>query len=206
MSAQAELGVRWAAAAGHEQAREVLRMAALRELRERGARNVSMRGLAASLNISPMTAYRYYADKEELFRDLKSEISARFTDALRSGIVHSAEPREQLYGAGAAYLEFAIANEHEYRLMFDEWLGDIEFRPEGALQSALSWQLLIDLLRQLNSGADDAELNGVGHVIWAALHGLAMLHLAGRVRLQPPVTTTAACQLEMLLGLTGGLQ
>ncbi|MCW4461197.1 TetR/AcrR family transcriptional regulator [Sphingomonas sp. BT-65] len=178
-----------------------MRAAALRELRERGARNVSMRGLAASLNISPMTAYRYYADKEELFRDLKSEISTRFTDALRAGTETSGEPRAQLYGAGVAYLEFAIANEHEYRLMFDEWLGDIEFRPEGALQNALSWQLLIDLLRRLNPGADDAELNGIGHVIWAALHGLAMLHLAGRVRLQPPVTKTAARQLEMLLGL-----
>lgn len=176
-------------------------MAALRELRERGARNVSMRGLAASLNISPMTAYRYYSDKEELFRDLKSEISAQFSNALRAGTERKAEPRAQLYGAGIAYLEFAIANEHEYRLMFDEWLGDIEFRPEGALQNAASWRLLIDLLRQLKPGADDLELNGIGHVIWAALHGLAMLHLAGRVRLQPPVTTTAASQLHMLLGL-----
>jgi AcrR family transcriptional regulator len=201
LSAQTELGTRWAAAAGHDQAREVLRMAALRELRERGARNVSMRGLAASLNISPMTAYRYYADKEELFRDLKSDISARFTDALRAGTERSAGPREQLYGAGAAYLEFAIANEHEYRLMFDEWLGDIELRPEGALQNALSWRLLIDLLRRLSPGTDEAKLNRIGHVIWAALHGLAMLHLAGRVQLQPPVATTAACQLEMLLGV-----
>lgn len=176
-------------------------MAALRELRKRGARNVSMRGLASSLNISPMTAYRYYADKEELFRDLKSDISARFTDALRAGTELSVEPREQLHGAGAAYLEFAIANEHEYRLMFDEWLGDMEFRPEGALQNALSWRLLIDLLRRLSPGTDDTALNGTGHVIWAALHGLAMLHLAGRVRLQPPIAKTAACQLDMLLSL-----
>lgn len=201
MSTGPELGAQWAAAAGHEQARAVLRAAALHELRERSARNLSMRGLAASLNISPMTAYRYYADKEELFRDLKSEISARFTDALRTGTERSSGHRAQLYSAGVAYLEFAIANEHEYRLMFDEWLGDVHFPPKLALQGAASWQLLVDLLRHLKPGADDIALVRTGHLIWAALHGLAMLHLSGRIRLEAPITSTAADQLELLLGL-----
>ncbi|WP_423602460.1 TetR/AcrR family transcriptional regulator [Sphingomonas sp. MS122] len=177
----------------------MLREAALREVRTSGARNVSMRGLAAALGISAMTAYRYYADKEKLFRDLKSEISERFTIALRAGAQATGNPLDRLRAVAVAYLEFAIAEENEYRLMFDEWLGEVEPWPKVPGEGVQSWHLLIGLIRSAMPGADDNRLVEVGQFLWAGVHGLAMLHLAGRIHLTPPIAATVEPHLDMLL-------
>ncbi|MGK6319472.1 TetR/AcrR family transcriptional regulator [Sphingomonas sp. DT-204] len=194
---------RWAVAADHDETRAVLRKAALDQVRAHGARNLSMRRLAASLGISAMTAYRYYADKEELLRDLKWEISGRFTAALRAGAGGHADPRARLRATAVAYLEFAIGHEHEYRLMFDEWLGDVAPQSDAPARQAASWHFLIDLLRPAIPGMDDARLTEVGYFVWSTVHGLAMLHLAGRARLDRPIAEAVRPQLEMLLSLIG---
>lgn len=186
--------------AGPDDARRKLREAALRQVRESGARNLSMRGLAATLGISAMTAYRYYPDKLALFKDLKTEISADFAQALQAAFAEAdADPARRLIAMAVAYLEFAIANEHAYRLMFDEWLGEREPDREGPPPDAPSWKLLLTLLAQLLPNADAPQLADKAHLLWATVHGMAMLHLAGRVPLGSPIGGAVQPQLQALL-------
>jgi AcrR family transcriptional regulator len=56
--------------------RERLCAAAERLFAERGANGVGMRQLAAELGVSPMTAYRYFKDKDEILATVRARISS----------------------------------------------------------------------------------------------------------------------------------
>lgn len=193
----------WVAGAGHEEARAMLRRAAFELIRRDGARNLSMRGLATSLGISAMTAYRYYVDKEELFRDLKHEIAAKFAAALKAGSDAASTPTEQLRCMAIAYLEYALEHEEDYRLLFDEWLGEIDRTSALPPADAPGWDLLISLVKRLNPRRDEKAVVRTAHLLWSTVHGLVMLHLAGRARLDPPVSHTVNPYLDMLLSTVG---
>src|SRR5690606_9753467 len=55
--------------------------AATRRFAEKGFEGVTMRAIATSLGVSPMTAYRYFAGKDELFAMVRREAFRRFADS-----------------------------------------------------------------------------------------------------------------------------
>lgn len=194
-----DLQARWHGAIDHDAARAVIREAAYALLLEQGPQNVSMRQIAAKIGISTMTAYGYYREKEELLLDLKSSIDAHFAAALQAGGAGVTDPRLRLRATGAAYMRFAKENERPYRLMFDAILSDKPPSERPAKKSMASWNLLIGLLMALAPRMAEAEMVELARFIWATLHGLAMLHLSGRLTLDEPVEIAAAPYLDLLL-------
>ena len=80
-----------------------------------------MRQLAAELGVSPMTPYRYFADKDAILAAVRARAFNRHAEALeaRLGGAARASRSSASNAVGQAYLDFALEHPEAYKLMFD---------------------------------------------------------------------------------------
>src|SRR5271154_2693270 len=69
-------------AAEISEVRDQLCVAAMRRFAEHGADGLTMRTLASDVGCSPMKAYRYFRDKDELIAAMRALAFDRFAEAL----------------------------------------------------------------------------------------------------------------------------
>jgi AcrR family transcriptional regulator len=167
-----------------ESFRERLCDAAMRMFAEEGYEAVTLRGLAEKLGCSHATPYRYFADKREIFAAVCALGFDRFADALERAARGVADPEQRLRAIGRAYFKFAMSEPHAYRIMFElrEPVGAPH--PHYKVKEMRSWQVqlqAVELAVQAGVLAGDPDL--VAHQMWAGIHGLVSLHLAGKLEL-----------------------
>lgn len=155
--------------------------AAARQYMRHGYAGVTMRELARVLEVSPMTPYRYYRDRDEILAAVRAAAFARFADALERAFGVKGDALRRSRAIGHAYLKFALDEPAAYRLMFDLTQPDETQYPELAAQSARARGLLArqvdDLLK---AGIVRGRREALQHTLWAAVHGVIVLHLAGK--------------------------
>jgi AcrR family transcriptional regulator len=150
---------------------------------EEGEAALSMRRLAAEVGCSPMAPYRHFADKEALVAAIRTQTCNRLADAL-DGVAKN--DRHRAADIGDAYVRFARENPAAYRLMFDLEQPDTAAYPELAVAAARARQSMSGYVRELvEAGVLVGDPVELGYVFWAAIHGLIVLDLAGRIPANP---------------------
>lgn len=148
---------------------------------EKGADNVSMRQIAAALGVSPMTPYRYFANREEILAEVRIRGFERFAALLEDA--YAATPGDAAARAGAAghaYVDFALANANTYRLMFGtHQQDDAGDAPLGRAVARARATLSVYGDGLIAAGMPEAEARAMEGLIWSALHGAVTLELAG---------------------------
>ena len=162
--------------------RETLCENATRLFAEHGYEGVTMRALATSLGCSPMTPYRYFKNKAEIFEAVRTSALSRFADAQEEAVKDVTEPAERLRALGYAYVRFATDEPHAYRIMFEL---DKEDRAASQGQEDLrGWKVMLGTIQgAVASGMMDGDPEIVAHLLWSAVHGLVALHLSGHLTL-----------------------
>jgi AcrR family transcriptional regulator len=155
-----------------------------------GYEGVTMRQLAEALGCSPKTPYRYFKDKADILATVRGQAFTRFADALEKARAGQRTAAEQGRAVAEAYLGFALKNPHAYRIMFDIDAPVDESHPElgPAAERAA---------RFITSGAEQMAAAGVigvdpqlfGWSMWAAIHGIVMLHQSGMLAHGPDYRT-----------------
>lgn len=159
---------------------------------EEGYRAVTLRSLAAALGVSPMTPYRYFENKEDLFAMVRTEAFRRFADAQRDAVRDVDEPEEALLRLGRAYVEFALREPNAYRIMFELRQAPAGTYPDLEAEQARAFSYLhrtVEAVLEAQGRGGDALRHA--HLMWAQVHGLVSLHLAEKLLL--------GCSLEDLL-------
>ena len=165
--------------------RERLVDAAERLFGQHGLEAVTMRQLAAELGVSPMTPYRYFADKDAILAAVRARAFNRHAEALELAFDAGSNPLERANAVGRAYLDFALGHPEAYKLMFDVKQPSADDYPELVAAGQRSRATMTAHLKQMIDGgvlSGDPAL--IGHMFWSALHGAIQLQLAGM--LQPP--------------------
>lgn len=148
---------------------------------ERGAEHVSMRQIAAGLGVSPMTPYRYFANREEMLAEVRIRGFERFAVLLEDA--YAATPGDasaKSAAAARAYVDFALANANTYRLMFGEHQqADTSDAPLGQAVARARATLSVYGDTLIRSGMAEAEARAMEGLIWSTLHGAVTLELAG---------------------------
>ena len=160
--------------------------AAERLFAEKGPEAVTMRQLAAELGVSPMTPYRYFQDKDDILAAVRTNGFTQFADALETARAGSGNARAKGAAVGEAYVSFAFAHPHTYKLMFDLNQPMEEAYPEliaagrRARENMSAW--VKDLVA---AGEMKGDPEQIGAMFWAATHGVVVLEMAGKL---PPGT------------------
>jgi AcrR family transcriptional regulator len=156
---------------------------ALREVRDRGSDELSLRRLATTLGVSPSAAYNHFADKDALLKDVgrcgHDALDERMASAtaLHTGRSNAAAVA-RFRALGEAYVAFALEDPHLFRLTFSPLCfadgGDVDSGPFQRLSDSLDDLETRGLLRA--GIRDNLDL-----AVWSAVHGLCLLALEGAV-------------------------
>lgn len=145
-------------------------------LEESGQTALSLRAVARRAGVSPAAPYRHYADREALvaavaavgYRDLAARLAAAHP---------SPSTPEEMISVAIAYVRFALERPALFRIMFGEPC-DRDNDERVAATTAVSLYLR-EIVERSFPQADDAE--ALATAIWALVHGLAFLHLDGKL-------------------------
>jgi AcrR family transcriptional regulator len=146
---------------------------------EEGPGAVTMRRIASAIGCGTMTAYRYFANKEQIITAVRTRGLHRFSEALERALDTPGDGRTRSRAVRDAYIAFARENTATYRLMFEYPETD---RDDPAYRDAHArmWRTVAAHVEvMIAEGVVAADPAILGHQIWAALHGAVMLEIAG---------------------------
>lgn len=142
--------------------------------------------------MSPMTPYRYFENKEELFAMVRMEAFRRFADAQRDAVAGIDNPNDALWVLGKAYVSFALDEPDAYHIMFELLQAPAGTYPELEAEQARAFSYLHEAVESgVSAGRMDGDPLQRAHLLWAQVHGLVSLHLAGKL--------VMGCSLEKLV-------
>lgn len=162
--------------------RERLIDAAERLFAEKGLEAVSLRQLASELEVSPMTPYRYFKDKDEMLAAVRTRGFDRFAEGLETAYAIPGTAVDRAAAVADAYVAFAFGHPAAYALMFDlcdPHLADYPDLVRASERAEKTMTAYIRLLIAEGQAAGDPVL--LAHAFWAAIHGLVMLKLSGKL-------------------------
>jgi AcrR family transcriptional regulator len=149
--------------------RQTILSAAVKGLAHRGIRDLSLRNLAASLNLAPNAIYRYFSDRSALEDALANEAARQLELALRKA-AGGCEPVTAIRKMSSAYIKFARDNRHLYELMMSPHAPEHD---ATFLQSL--WTFTVEQVQRI-VGSNRAAQASVA--LWAFLHGAVALEAA----------------------------
>lgn len=147
---------------------------------------VTLRKVADAIEYSPAAIYKYFRDKEEMVRALADEDVAHMLAAFQPSLKEK-NPVERVRSFGLAYMNLALEQPNHYRLMFmtpllvqqgiqsgsEETSNDPERDAYALFRSVIVECIEANLFRPEYNDAD-----AIAQTFWAALHGIASLHIA----------------------------
>jgi AcrR family transcriptional regulator len=154
-----------------------------------GYEAVTMRRIAEAIEYTPGALYGHFADKRELILALCRGDFQAFDGRMRGLVQGEDDPLRRIWIMGSAYLRFAAERPNHYKLMFmTEVPADVEPTPEDVAAMSdpsrdgfayLVWNVQEAIARgDLRRELGDPML--VAQTLWAALHGVAALHVTYR--------------------------
>jgi AcrR family transcriptional regulator len=144
--------------------------AAVEQLEQQGLRGLSLRSLAASLELTPNALYRYFADRSVLESALAGEVSRLLHDAMHR-VARKAAPEQTIRAIARAYLAFARKHPNLYELL----LLPCDTQGEEAASHANLWNFVVE---QVTALTGSVHANEASIALWAFLHGIAQLEAA----------------------------
>jgi AcrR family transcriptional regulator len=143
---------------------------------------VSMRGIAKAMKCSPMLAYRYFEDKEDVFASLRAILFHRLADKLES-VSDSLSPLNYLRELGMAYADFAQQEPFAYRLLYMIHIQKAKSYPKVEQAQLRTQEVLVNAtLRAKDAGDIEGDPIVLVHTLWAAIHGLVSLELGNQLK------------------------
>lgn len=176
------------------------------ELLEEGG-TFSLRAVARRAEVSQTAPYRHFTGREALetaiavrgFDDLRE----RFTNA-RTGTatISSQDAIADLLTFASTYILFALERPALFRLMFGyqcETVDDDRIRAAHDLKGTLS--------APLHGAFPDSDHNALATALWSLTHGLAFLHLDGKLTGTSPeeIAAQVHATFSAILSAAGGL-
>ena len=166
-------------------AKQKILACAMAELERAGVEGFSLRAVGAAAGCTPMAVYRHYADRDDLLAAVGEEAFAAWKR--RIDAVRAAGAVEWLRKSSRAYVEFALDQPARFDACFVLKTRVERLYPEDfAARKSPVITLVMDRIRAAQDAGDLAPGDPLelALMLWAELHGLAMLHRAGRFRLE----------------------
>jgi AcrR family transcriptional regulator len=183
----------------HGDLRAELVRAAMELLEERGESALSLRAVARRAGVSPAAPYRHYADREALVSAVAAVGYRELAERLAAAHPSPSTP-EQLASVAIAYVQFALERPALFRIMFGEPC-DHDNDERVAATAAVSLYVRAIVARSF----PQADADALATAVWALVHGLAFLHLDGKLDARTPsiVADRVTAAIKALLTATG---
>ncbi|CAN5618925.1 TetR/AcrR family transcriptional regulator [soil metagenome] len=151
---------------------------------EVGPAGFSLREVARRSHLTAAAVYRHYDGKDALLGAVCAEGFRVFASYLMQSL-EKPKPLDRMRAMTAQYLKFALDRPRDYRVIF---MSEVPARLEAAAATqsptpAPSFQFLLDRVRECMDEKvfRKADVRETAVTIWAHVHGLVSLYLAGHL-------------------------
>lgn len=169
-----------------EHTREEYRAMALNSAREivrnEGYRGLTARKIAAGIGYTVGSLYLVFKNLDDLIVQVNEETMVEIQTAITTGIGEAKTPEAAVYAAAHAYLDFAHANAHLWRMVFEHKLP-----PDQPLHESFKNKIADSFAfyaRAITPLTGDAAKNPAAlsaHALWAGIHGICVLSVTGKL-------------------------
>ncbi|MEE1820383.1 TetR/AcrR family transcriptional regulator [Streptomyces sp. SP18ES09] len=167
-----------------------LRAACLRAARELleedGSAGLSLRAVARRAGVSATAPYRHFADRDALVSAVAAEGYRELAGHLAAAHPAPSSP-DDLAAVAVAYVRFGLDHPALFRAMFAEPCDPAG--EERVAATAVITEYVHGIVRDAFPGADAS--GALPTTVWALVHGLAFLHLDGKLDASSPEAVAA---------------
>jgi AcrR family transcriptional regulator len=157
--------------------------AAMGILAESGLRAMSLRSVAAALNLAPNALYRYFESRQQLETAVAAEVAKR----LHAELLKQNSARQSAAQAVRTFAVTLLQFANEQRLLYEALLVPRPAAGEDAIAPQCLWLFALGLVSRV-SGERIAPEATVA--LWAFLHGIASLQSAAAFDEEKPFTSS----------------
>jgi AcrR family transcriptional regulator len=170
----------------HGDLRRALLQAAVGTIRRHGVDGLTLRGVGGALGVSRTALYRHFTDKAALLAAVAAEGFRMLRTKLSDAGDRGGGELRGFEAMGEAYVQFAVAHPSHYRVMFGADVSGVE-HPELTEEGTAAFQVLVEAITALQAQelARRDEPRQMALFVWAAVHGVAMLAIDGRLGPEP---------------------
>lgn len=168
-----------------EQLREMILSAAQNIIKSKGLKSLTTRNLANEVGYVPGTIYNFYRDMDALISEVNYVTLGRLEQACRDSIKDKQSNLSKIRVLAYAYVDFAHENAPCWEAIFirSNKVTKSSDLPKPYQQRILGlFQMIEDVLRECLD-ISKTEARRSSRLLWACLHGIAVLTLDGRLQL-----------------------
>jgi len=163
---------------------------------ENGFEQLSLRGIARRVGYSPAALYEYFDSKDDIIASLCEDIDLHMHQHVKTAI-ESPDHDHPLLRRTLAYIDFALQNPDDFRLLFFHNL----YTDCGA-RNLIQEQITLGIDQGEFLPSFDFEEEEMTHSIWSLAHGMAMLALC-REQFSSDATIHKEALTRLIEGLRG---
>lgn len=160
----------------HGDLKTALKNAALRLVRDRGAREFSLNEAARLAGVSVGAPYRHFTDKDALLAEIACDGCDLMIEWLERAANEATTVREKIVAAGIEYLRFSKAQADYFAVIFKADLDKSKY-PEVERKCKAAFHVILHLAQDFERTPELATQCAVS--CWALVHGLATLAADG---------------------------
>jgi AcrR family transcriptional regulator len=159
--------------------------------------SITVRALAAAAGTAAAAVYTLFGSKDGLIGEVRNRaVAGLFRDV--AAVPPTDDPLEDLYALAGAYRRWGCAHGNLYAVLFG---GVQTFDPSGAVGADDPVRPLLEAIdRALSASVLAGDATSIALSLWATLHGLVTLELAGAL---DTVTAERAFRPTILATLRG---
>lgn len=153
-------------------------------LAKNGVGGLSLRKVAKKAGVSHTAPYAHFADKQALIAAISTEGFRRLYEQVFAVTEqHQDDPAQQLLETAWTYLQFAINDPDQFKIMFSSVLEKEKEYPDFVAMSQKTFQQVMTIVGSCQEAGVLREGDGALTAVttWSAVHGLIALLLEGQI-------------------------
>lgn len=160
----------------------LIREAAQKTIATKGLAGLTARHLAKAIGYTPGTIYNFYRDMDALITDVNFYTLHDLEQACLRHIQNKPKDFTMVLALAHAYVDFARDHRHAWETLFSTSRTNAKL-PKAYEQKLAQIFGLIEQVLQECLSLPQREAKRSARLLWAALHGITVLSLDGRLRL-----------------------
>ena len=149
-----------------------------------GYRNLSLRKIAGSIDVSATSIYLHFENKDDLVHTLISESIERLNSQLEVAAQEPGDPIEKLEQLARAYVHFGMDHPREYQIIYLVSANEMARYPKKKFREARQgYEIVVDVLEEGGKAGLTEGLKPriAAYTFWAQLHGVMSVVLSKRL-------------------------
>lgn len=151
-------------------------------IKEKGYYGISARKIAEQIGYTVGTLYNLFTNLDDILLHVNNRILDMLMESLAQSVRSVQEAEERLYSFAREYIEFSKNNFHLSAMLFEYRFPDNQEIPDWYSSTIERiYNLVGENIKEVAPNKTTEEIRLLTSALWAAVHGMCMLSMKGKL-------------------------